>query len=99
MPLEEAVSDYFKLALLDLHDIQPLRVEYDGRYWAFFDSEKARPILTAFDDGTQKESVRDYSRALISMKSRIFEMARIRQTSKGASHVQQHKQRNNPAFT
>ena len=77
-----AVSDFHKLAILDLHKIIPKRAEHNGRYWAFFAKDDAGKILEAYDAGRLKVVARDFVSAISRVKDRIFELERTRRAEK-----------------
>lgn len=73
----EPVSDYFKLAILDLSGVVPQRAERSGgRYWAYFPKDKARKLLDEYDSGKLKVVARDLEAAVTRTKNKIFESER-----------------------
>lgn len=84
---EIPVSEYHKLAVLDLFKITPARTEHNGRFWAYFDTPLATKILNDYDSGTLQVTARDYVAAVQRVKDRIFEAERAR--ARSGSHVYQ----------
>lgn len=77
MAIEMAVSDYSKLAVLDMKGIIPLRSErVDGRFWGIYATKDVEKILELYDSGKMKVSVREFVAALGRVKDRIFERER-----------------------
>ena len=79
------VSDFNKLAVLDLLRITPRRTEYNGRYWAFFDQTAAGP-LAEYESGALQRPLRDFVASLDRVKTRIFESERAMRAKDG-THV------------
>lgn len=84
------VSDFHKLAVLDLFKIQPVRVEHDGRFWAFYSRVLAEPLLSEYESGLLQAPLRDYTASLDRVKTRIFEAERAKN---GARHANPHPAR------
>ena len=77
METEIAVSDFARLAVLDLKAVAPIRSERVGsRYWAYFKESQARKLLESYENGTLKVIARDYDSAMKRTKDRIFESER-----------------------
>lgn len=87
-PQYTAVSDFHKLALLDLFGIPPKATEYNGRYWAYFNKSDVDGLLADYEAGHLKVTARDYVSAISRVKDRIFELERAHTRSgfKNANH-------------
>lgn len=81
------VSDFFKLAVLDLLHLTPRRTEHNGRYWAYFDRGSAQKLLDQYDSGVLRGCLRDYAASIERVKTRIFESERMARN--GANHGSQ----------
>lgn len=73
---EVAISDYYKLAVLDMFRVKPKRTEYNGRYWAYYNALEAAQLMHDYDAGILKVSIRDFVASVRSVKSQIFESKR-----------------------
>lgn len=71
-----AISDFHRLAILDLHRIIPKRIKHNGRYWAYFSEDEAGQILSEYDAGTLTVICRDFVASIERVKDRIFESER-----------------------
>jgi hypothetical protein len=72
------ISDLYQLALLDLHKIQQIKYERDGRrYIGFYERSKASRVLSRYVSGTMKVCLRDYVASLHRIKDRIFDSERV----------------------
>lgn len=78
-----AVSDFYKLAVLDISGITPERTENKGRFWAFFKRDKVEKLLADYESGKLKVVARDFAASVSRTKDRIFESERI---ERGANH-------------
>ena len=70
------VSDFYKLAILDLHHIMPTVSEYKNRYFCYFDKSKAQPIIDQYDAGSLAVNARDFVASINRSKDKIFEAER-----------------------
>lgn len=71
------VTDYYKLAVLDLHRVPPVRSEHSGRYWAYYKKADIKNLLEDYENGRLKVIARDYVAAVQRTKSKIFESERV----------------------
>jgi hypothetical protein len=81
-----SISDFNKLAILDLHKIIPKSAEHNGRYWAYFSKDEVEKILADYDAGRLKVIARDFVSAISRTKDRIFELERARTRANGAMY-------------
>jgi hypothetical protein len=75
------ISDFHKLAVLDLLKVVPTKTEHTGRFWAYYPQEKVEVILTEYETGTLKVIARDFVASVQRIKDRIFEAERARARS------------------
>lgn len=73
---EIEVSDFNKLAVLDLNRIRPLRSNYDGRYRVYFRREDVEKIICDYENGLLTVVARDFVSSIKRVKDRIFESER-----------------------
>ncbi len=76
-----AVSDFYKLAVLDLYRVIPIRAEHTGRYWAYFSKEDAQKLIDEYESGHLKVVARDFVSSISRVKDRIFELERTHHKS------------------
>lgn len=76
-----AISDFHKLAVLDLHRIKPIRADYAGRYWAYYSRDDAGKLLDDYETGRLKVVARDFVSAINRTKDKIFELERARENN------------------
>ncbi len=74
----QAISDFHRLAILDLHRIIPKKIEHNGRYWAYFSEEDVGQILSDYDAGSLTVIARDFVASIGRVKDRIFESERAK---------------------
>ena len=85
-PLElEAISDFYKLVVLNHLKITPQRTEYNGRYWGFFIKVEVSKVLNDYDAGRLKVVARDFVSSINRVKDRIFELERANARSGGTN--------------
>lgn len=78
-------SDYFKIAAIDLSGVCPTKTQVvNNRVWFFYPKTKVEPILTAYDTGRLKASLRDYAASLVRTKTKIFSIERERNGGQNA---------------
>lgn len=85
------VSDFFKLAALDLLRIAPEHFEYHNRYWAYFLADQAQKVLEQYDSGALTGCLRDYAASLERVKTRIFESERMARNGAQYGNESRHK--------
>jgi hypothetical protein len=83
---EICLSDFNKMALLDMHGIMETRHEYKERYYSFFSAnakgkliknKTARQLLDDYESGVASPIIlRDFTDSVRRVKDRIFEAER-----------------------
>ena len=72
-------SDYFRLAALDYSNLTPIDIKVEnGRVWFYYRKRDAEPVLSAYDSGQLRASLRDFSASLVRIKTKIFSIERER---------------------
>ena len=73
----ERVSDYYKMAILDLHGISPQKIERSGsRICGLFPKDAVSRILQDYESGVLRVVARDFEAALRRTRTRIIEAKR-----------------------
>lgn len=81
-----AVTDIFKLAVLDLKGVPVRQIKWNGRLWAYFEKKEAEEVLANYEAGHLLVQARDFASSIQRVKDRIFEAERIARTEKGAKN-------------
>lgn len=83
-----SVSDFHQLAALRYARINPIKTEYmNGRFWAFYDAQLARPVLDQFEAGSLQVDALGFCNALSRTKDLIFERERNQRANNGAHYA------------